>query len=197
MIDDEMSKLIIDNLRNIKSHTIPPYESELIEEIFNETGRLLQLINDLGSLFPRKNTCHMKQNCTIAHKVLVESILRNKRLLLVYHNTRIDAMANTLWDGLSLPVTHHLTVRETKFLENLTQLVKNLSDNLQPHFELVTTPPTFSMTHVLLTDELDVAVRNSFNTLKEIPKRCQKNSLHLMSEKEANRLIKLGLAAEL
>jgi len=173
------------------SNNIPPYDYKLIDEIFIDVKRLFHLIGTIDNIIPKKNTKYNKQNQTIAGKVLVESILRNKRLLLVYHNLRLNILADIVLDNMPLSPNSHLDPTEIKFFKTFDQMVNSTIQDMGLESKYNMIPSTSSLAQVLLIDEPNSVLTES---IKAIPQGYRKNTVHLMSEEEANQLHKLGTA---
>jgi hypothetical protein len=164
---------------------IPSYDSKLVDEVLREVDHLCYLITKIysDSFFPAHIENHFYK--AIAYKVLVESILRNKRLLFVYHEQHLAQTTKLVWERSPSFVGSSIREDDKKLANKFNEVIILFSKDTDIDPRKNHIPTVYSYLRVLaLEDVREVLV----STGKII--RMEKHTVQLLSMEDTELLLR-------
>merc|ERR1711920_199433 len=131
--------------------------------------------------YPDKNDLikYSHLNKLTSYRIQMESIIRNKRLLMAYHDYRLGLIRELHWKGKREEVNSLLSPSEIEFYKNFDEIMCKCMKNLGMDFTKLQTPPKELYGQALVTNDIEEI---QLSTLGKI--RLQKDSMHLIQNND-------------
>mmetsp|Transcript_1725 Transcript_1725/g.4911 ORF Transcript_1725/g.4911 Transcript_1725/m.4911 type:complete len:227 (+) Transcript_1725:143-823(+) len=171
---------------------LPKYKDEEVRKSLREISEhYASLANILNAFREETGGAGWEQRPEVASSVLIhhQSLLRNKRLLLVYTNMRLERIKDFRWKCGRLPqVTQEkLGAPEREFVKSYEKLLAKYQKQAGVQLTVGFTPPSENLIKVRVIEDLGTM---EFDYLGEAD--LQPGTVHLLPFEDAERLIMEG-----
>jgi hypothetical protein len=181
------------------SSMLPIYDEEQVFKVLDEIEKHFSFIQDL---YKRANseenipfrpfekvdlTKFSQYNKLTAYKIHTESILRNKQLLLSYHNYRLNLICESCWRKDSWKLNSFLNLPERDFLNFFYEILSKYERDIGYDMIKIKEPVEEPIVQVLANSDIGERFYPAVGRV-----RFEKNSSHLLIREDIETLLSEG-----